>query len=75
MGREIARRLERLEVRRQSKTLRTGVVMYPPDATEEQIEALVQEHLRGLPASPSLRILILPEQYETCEEWEATNYE
>lgn len=71
MARDLRTRLSRLEVGRRSKTLRSCVITYPPSATEAEVDALVQKHLRGLPSRPSVRVVLVPDQFETAEEWEA----
>lgn len=71
MSRALSTRLTRLEARRRGRTLRGLVIAYDPDATEEEIDALVEERLRGLPDSPTRRIVLYPKQYETPEAWEA----
>ena len=71
VSREIARRLSKLEARRIARTLRTLLIVYQPGASEEQIEAMVQERLRGVPDHPTPRVVLIPDQYETPEAWEA----
>lgn len=76
MSREAARRrLERLEARRFSRRLQSCVITYDPAATEAEVDALVEKHLHGLPSRPSVRVVLVPEQFETIEEWEAAGGE
>lgn len=61
MSRALHHRLQKLEARQRPPSY-PGIVLHPPSLTEEEVEAL---------RDPTRDTLFLPDQYETCEEWEA----